>query len=157
MMEYITNMYRRIRLNSFFIVKDILSSCLALVTSSSSSRPPNEDIQVSMCSAIKQLILASHDGQGGGVISDIMSQSNNMKLPLSHLIFTCLTWAEDNKTPTNVKLSSLDLLTSLCKDDEGSLHHELGLMSCSMLPGVTSKLAKLSQEQTVSHSPVLIC
>ena len=95
MLEFITNLYRRIKLNSFFIFKDILSSCLALVTSS--SKPSNEDLQMSMCDCIKQLLISSHDGYGGGVISEIMSQSNNMKLPLSHLIFTCLTWAEDNK------------------------------------------------------------
>ena len=99
MLEFITNFYRRVTLSSFFIFKDILSSCLSLV-SSSSPKPSNEDIQMSMCECIKQLLISSHDGHGGGVISEIMSQSNNMKLPLSHLIFTCLTWAEDNKVST---------------------------------------------------------
>ena len=32
MLEYITALYKRIQLSSFFILKDVLSSCLALVT-----------------------------------------------------------------------------------------------------------------------------
>ena len=71
--------YLRIRLASHFIFKDLLTSCLALV-----APRPGEDLQLSLCSTLTQLLAAAR----GAVAEEMADPVNEMKLPLSHLVFS---------------------------------------------------------------------
>ena len=50
-LEYLRTLYKRIRLASHFIFKDLLTSCLALVAPGA-----GEDSQLSLCSTLTQLL-----------------------------------------------------------------------------------------------------
>ena len=71
--------YLRIRLASHFIFKDLLTSCLALVAPGA-----GEDLQLSLCSTLTQLLTAAR----GAVAEEMADPVNEMKLPLSHLVFS---------------------------------------------------------------------
>ena len=131
-LEYISSLYTRIHLSSLFILKDVISSCLALTTVK--EKQPTEDLQVWMCSSIRHMTLSC----SRGVRSELLSQ--DMKLTLSHLVFTCLTWTESTDTATSVRMSCLELLQSLCHNPEQdrSLSRHIGTAFSSMLPGKTS-------------------
>ena len=100
-LNYIKILYQRINLTSFFILKDVLSSCLSLVATSASSaqpslspsKPLDEDSQIAVCECLQQMMKARE----GSVCTEMFSPSSNMKLPLSHLVFTCLSWALEEK------------------------------------------------------------
>ena len=100
-LNYIKILYQRINLTSFFILKDVLSSCLSLVATSGSSaqpslspsKPLDEDSQIAVCECLQQMMKA----RDGSVCTEMFSPSSNMKLPLSHLVFTCLSWALEEK------------------------------------------------------------
>ena len=78
-LEYLRTLYKRIRLVSHFIFKDLLTSCLALV-----APRPGEDLQLSLCSTLTQLLAAAR----GAVAEEMADPDNGMKLPLSHLVFS---------------------------------------------------------------------
>ena len=78
-LEYLRTLYKRIRLASLFIFKDLLTSCLALV-----APRPGEDLQLSLCSTLTQLLAAAR----GAVAEEMADPDNGMKLPLSHLVFS---------------------------------------------------------------------
>ena len=78
-LEYLRRLYKRIRLASLFILKDLLTSCLALV-----APRPGEDLQLSLCSTLTQLLAAAR----GAVAEEMADPVNEMKLPLSHLVFS---------------------------------------------------------------------
>ena len=60
-LEYLRTLYKRIRLASLFIFKDLLTSCLALVAPGA-----GEDLQLSLCSTLTQLLTAARGRRGGG-------------------------------------------------------------------------------------------
>ena len=72
-------MYKRIRLASLFILKDLLTSCLALVAPGA-----GEDLQLPLCSTLTQLLTAAR----AAVAEEMADPDNGMKLPLSHLVFS---------------------------------------------------------------------
>ena len=78
-LEYLRTLYKRIRLASLFIFKDLLTSCLALVAPGA-----GEDLQLSLCSTLTQLLTAAR----GAVAEEMADPDNGMKLPLSHLVFS---------------------------------------------------------------------
>ena len=77
-LEYLRTLYKRIRLASLFILKDLLTS-LALVAPGA-----GEDLQLSLCSTLTQLLAAAR----GAVAEEMADPDNGMKLPLSHLVFS---------------------------------------------------------------------
>ena len=100
------------RLTSLFLFTDLLSSCLALVTvKTDNTVTVTEDLQVSICDTIRTMITASGGGtqDDGGVIftSLLASADPGLRLPLSHLMFTSLTWASEDSAPTSVVLACL--------------------------------------------------
>ena len=154
-LDYIQTLYKRIRLSSLFLFRDLLSSCLALVSvKNDNSVRVNEDLQISICDTVRQLVTSSLRGEAGGVIfSELASTDHDLKLPLSHLIYTSLSWASEDTAPASVRLSCLSLLTSLCPP--ASPHSpQLASLYSSMLPGMTSKLARLIQTSKVSQASV---
>ena len=78
-LEYLRTLYKRIRLALLFIFRDLLTSCLALV-----APRPGEDLQLSLCSTLTQLLTAAR----GAVAEEMADPVNEMKLPLSHLVFS---------------------------------------------------------------------
>jgi len=147
-LDFITNFFKRCQLQSFFFLKDVLNSSLALMA------PPkklSEDLQLSFCECIAVML---HSSQMS-VLSELFSERNNMKLPLSHTIFLSLTWAEEQEAP-NVKCSALSLLNALCvtpKDDAVVFSHWV-CMFVNLLPGITSKLVKITQDPKIIHAKV---
>ena len=140
-LEYLRTLYKRIRLASLFNSKDLLTSSLVLVAPGA-----GEDLQLSLCSTLTQLLAAAR----GAVAEEMADPDNGMKLPLSHLVFTCLTWAEDAATPAPVKLASLGLVTALCQTAAS-----LASLLRPMLPGVTSRAARLVQHPA-PHQPASV-
>lgn len=79
-----------------------------------------------------------------------------MKLPLSHTIFLTLTWAEEQEAP-NVKCSAITLLMALCLTDNEEVKLVFSLwvaMFVNLLPGITSKLVKITQDPKITHAKV---
>ena len=145
-LEYVETLYSKVSLTSTFIFEDILSSCLALVSSLSLT----EDLQYQMCRSLDCLVRA---GRRREVITEIYrADQAKVRLPLSHLIFSLLAWSSDPASPSRLKVSALVLVSSLCQTDTRSV--VLADLLVSMLPGVTSKLARLTQEVSLSP-PVL--
>ena len=143
-LEYVETLYSRAALHSAFIFEDILSSCLGLL----SSLKLTEDLQYQMCCSLGCLLRA---GRGREVVSEIYrADQDKVRLPLSHLIFSLLSWTSNPATPARVKVSALSLVSELCQADRRLVAELL----VSMLPGVTSKLARLTQESSLSP-PVL--
>ena len=62
-----------------FTFKDLLTSCLALLAPGA-----GEDLQLSLCSTLTQLLAAAR----GAVAEEMADPVNEMKLPLSHLVFS---------------------------------------------------------------------
>ena len=116
-LDYISSLYKRIRLTSLFLFSDILSSCLALVSvKTSNTVTVTEDLQISICDTLRTMIRASRDSEGGqddragaGVIFTqlLTSAEPSHKLPLSHLVFTGLAWASEDAAPASVVLACL--------------------------------------------------
>jgi len=79
-----------------------------------------------------------------------------MKLPLSHTIFLTLTWTEEQEAP-NVKGSAISLLNALCLTDSEEITIVFSLwaaMFVNLLPGITSKLVKITQDPKITHAKV---
>ena len=143
-LEYVETLYSKVDLHSAFILEDILSSCLSLV----SSIKMTEDLQHHICCSLDCLVKA---GRRREVMTEIYrADQEKLKLQLSHLIFSLLAWSSDPASPSRLKVSALTLVTSLCQADTRLVAELL----VSMLPGVTSKLARLTQEASLSP-PVL--
>eukprot|EP00092_Neocalanus_flemingeri_P022609 GFUD01024522.1.p1 GENE.GFUD01024522.1~~GFUD01024522.1.p1 ORF type:complete len:985 (+),score=312.04 GFUD01024522.1:63-3017(+) len=147
-LEFISSFYKKCQLQSFFFLKDILNSCLALMA------PPkkvSEDLQLSFCCCLEVLLHSSQPS----VLTELLTESNNMKLPLSHTIFLCLTWAEEQPAPS-VKCSALSLLKALCvspREDKQVFSLWVD-MFVNLLPGITSKLVKVTQDPKIAYAKV---
>merc|ERR1719154_794565 len=78
-----------------------------------------------------------------------------MKLPRSHTIFLCLTWAEEQPAPS-VRTSALSLLKALCvaQGEDNQISSLWVTMFVNLLPGITSKLVKVTQDPKITHSKV---
>ena len=100
------------RLSSLFLFTDVLSSCLALVTvKTDNTVTVTEDLQVSICDTIRTMITASggsNQDDGGVIFTSLLASADpGLRLPLSHLMFTSLTWASEDSAPTSVVLACL--------------------------------------------------
>ena len=129
MLDYIAALYKRNQLCSFFILKDALTSCLALVTVTNKDkvRLVGEDVQVAVCDTVRQMLVSC----SAQARSDLLSPSHNLKLTLSHLMFSCLTWAESPQYRANAKLSSQSLLGSLCHNPDNA-HASCSVPCCQV-------------------------
>ena len=143
-LEYVQSLYSRVPLRSVFVFHDILSSCLGLV----SSLKMTEDLQLHICSSLASLVVS---GAKSGVLTEVYSEQDKAKLPLSHLLHSLLSWCDDVTLPAKVKVAALSLVSRLCQADR----RQVGQVFVSLLPGVTSKLARLTQD--VSTPPPVIC
>ena len=86
--------------------------CLALVTAKTDNTVTvTEDIQVSICDTIRTMITASSGSiqdNGGVIFTSLLASANpGLRLPLSHLVFTSLTWSSEDAAPTSVVLACL--------------------------------------------------
>jgi len=146
--DFISYFFKKCQLQSFFFLKDILNSCLALMS------PPkkiSEDLQLSFCTCLEVMLNSSQPS----VLTELLSEEHNMKLPLSHTIFLCLTWAEEQPA-SSVKCSALSLLKALCVSpgDHSQVFNLWSAMFVNLLPGITSKLVKVTQDPKITHARV---
>jgi len=147
-LDFIAFFYKKCQLQSFFFLKDILNSCLALM---SPSKKVSEDLQISFCCCLEALLQSCQPS----VLTELLSETNNMKLPLSHTIFLCLSWAEEQPAPS-VRSSALSLLKALCvgHSEDNQIFSLWVTMFVNLLPGITSKLVKVTQDPKITHSKV---
>ena len=86
-LDYVRILYKRIRLTSLFLFTDLLSSCLALVSvKTNNTVRVTEDLQVSICDAIRTMITASSDrGQyaGGVFFTPLLTSADPQVMPAS--------------------------------------------------------------------------
>ena len=109
---FIRSLYKRVLLTSLFLFTDLLSLCLALVTAKTDNTVTvTEDIQVSICDTIRTMITASGgdiQDDGGVILTSLLASADpGLRLPLSHLVFTSLTWASEDAAPASVVLACL--------------------------------------------------
>jgi len=173
-LQFVRSYFKKTKLNNFFILKDILGSCLVMIGKSGNSKVSkdvsnhlskdgggmSEDLKVSICECLEKLLISCD--------TEVLKQffSENSKLSLSHLVFSCLAWAEQDKASV-VKASSINLIKSLCSSfssipsstssisssTASSLSSSTNLL-LSVLPGILSKLVKVTQDTSVLQTKV---
>ena len=85
-LDYIHSLYKRIRLTSLFLFTDLLSSCLALVSvKTNNTVRVTEDLQVSICDAIRTMITASRDSDhdDGVIFTQLLTSADPQVMPAS--------------------------------------------------------------------------
>ena len=136
----------RVELNSRFLLTDLLQSILQLMSGSTnvSERPTvelSEDLKVSICDCVGALVKSSTTDV------KIVLYSEEQKLALSHLVFQVLEWSQCEVR--QVTIASLRLIDNLCFRNEEFEHlYRLFVgQFCQMLPGITTKLVKILQQE----------
>ena len=143
MLEYVQSLYSEVPLRSAFVFEDILSSCLGLV----SSLKMTEDLKLHICCCLSSLVKAATRSE---LLTEIYRDQDKIKLPLSHLLHSLLSWASDLMLPVRLRVSALSLMSSLCEADR----RQVGEVMVSLVPGLTSQLAKITLNVSVP-GPVL--
>ena len=86
-LDYISILYKRIRLSSLFLFTDLLSSCLALVSvKTNNTVRVTEDLQVSICDTIRTMITASRDSDQddrGVIFTQLLTSADPQVMPAS--------------------------------------------------------------------------
>jgi hypothetical protein len=143
----------RVKLNSNFLMADLLQSILQLMSGSKniSERPTidlSEDLRVSICDCVCALIKSSTTEVKTALYSE------EQKLALSHLVFQVLEWSQCEVR--QVAIASLRLIDSLCFRNEEIEHvHQLFVgQFCQMLPGITTKLVKTLQQENKNSDKI---
>ena len=132
----------KIKINTFFILKDIVNSLLS-IASKIKSEHSSEDLKLTIVFCVAVLIKSSADH----VINEFYSEG--FKLPVSHLIFLTLEWAENEKSPL-LKSSCVNLL-DICLERRCG---EFSRIFIGLLPGISSRLVKLCQDVTLHQASV---
>jgi len=159
-LQFIRSYFKKTRLNNFFILKDVLGSCLVMISKSDhniSKEGSNkkeggisEDLKVTICECLEKLLVSADQN----VLEEFFSE--NSKLSLSHLVFTCLSWAEKDKAAV-VKSSCISLINSVCCSFTSlPPSTQATNILLSVLPGILSKLAKVTQDTSVLQTKVKI-
>lgn len=145
-LEFLSKFYTKVTLTSDFVLKDLIGAFLNIMMTKSDDAPElSEDLKVALNTCVTSLLQSSTCS----VKSALYSES--MKLPLSHLVFQVLEWAEKDAVKS-VILSSLQVIECLClKDDDvdngggRSLTAAYLDMFPQMIPGIATKLVKVLQ------------
>ena len=136
-LDFISLFYSKAFLCSKFILKDIIENTLALCMKLDK---PSEDFKISFSKMISALFK-------GAEVPDVKRflYEEDLKLPLSHIIFQLLEWAE-NDVARSVIFAVLDTLDALVVDPNCS-DHEIEKLYVErltpMLPGTTTKIVKV--------------
>ena len=136
--DFIRMFTSKININTFFILKDILNSLLPIASNTS-----NEDLKLSTVSCVGVMLKSSTDE----VLKEFYGES--FKLPVSHLIFLTLEWAEKEKSPL-LKSSSIQLL-DICMERKSGQFKQIFL---GLLPGISSRLVKICQDANLQQASV---
>ena len=127
--EFVTIFYQRTKLSSKFVFKDIISSLL--VMSMGKDDKLSEDFKVAFSKMVVSLIKSSNEEVKNYIYDE------EMKLPLGHLVFQSLEWAEQDQTRHTV-LESMTIMENLIvKQNENSdlIYNAFVNRFCPMLPG----------------------
>jgi len=138
--HFIETFYNKVKLDKYFILKDVLTSLLALTTKVQSVK---DEFQLGFLQCIEAMLLSCCD--------DVFQQFCNIdnKLVIGHLVFTTLEWAEKEQSPA-VKSSCISLLRVLAsRQSEDFCKVYVGL-----LPGISSRLVKICQDSTLTQASV---
>ena len=140
--DFIRMFSSKISIKTFFILKDILNSLLA-IASNMKNDTSNEDLKLSIVSCAGVMLKSSTDE----VVQDFYGES--FKLPVSHLIYLTLEWAEKEKSPL-LKSSSIQLL-DICLERKSGQFKQIFL---GLLPGISSRLVKICQDSSLQQASV---
>ena len=155
----IERFFKRSKLKSFFLLKDILHHLLPIMSGLNKSagrrQEPDdtvsEDLIVASCDCLARMLKRSEQ--------DVLEKfyDDEMKLPISHLVMMTLEYVDKHKTLTHVALSSLSLISVLCpeRQDEGEstfLDKKFRTLFKQMLPGITTNLMKVMKNNSANLS-----
>jgi hypothetical protein len=153
-MEFVSVFFAKTTLASTFVFKDLMSSCLTM--SMSTKDKISEDFKLSFCKLIRTLVTSADPDVKMYIYSE------DLKLPLSHIIFECLEWAETDSA-RNVVISSLQVLDAVIveanNDDNASLQRAFAERFAQMVPGTATKLVKVLRRnfEAQSHKIKALC
>ena len=157
-LNVIERMFKHVKLQSFFILKDIFTNLLPIMSGlkqkSAEEKPVavSEDLKEASCDCLARLIRSAEQ--------DVLEKfyDEEMKLPISHLVLLALEFTEKNQTLTHLALSCLNLISGLCpaKKDEGEstslLSNKFRALFKQMLPGITTNLMKVMKNASANLS-----
>ena len=128
------------KLGSYFVLKDVIGNVTSLV-SKEQGQKLSEDIKVASNKCLSVMISKA--------TCDVKLRlfEEEMKLPLSHLIFTVSNFTEKNRDLANVLESSLDLLSAfLPTSDKDEFCKSFCSIFSQMLPGISTALMKILKD-----------
>ena len=140
--NFIQIFYNKVKLNRYFILKDVLTSLLALTTQ---IQPLQDEFQICFLHCIETMLSSCSD--------DVYQQFCNIenKLVIGHLVFITLEWAEKEKSPS-VKSGCISLLCVLAEKRS----EDFSKVFQGLLPGISSRLVKICQDSTLTQEIIYI-
>ena len=141
--EFVTKFYQKTPLSSKFVFKDVISSLLVM---SMGQDKLSEDFKSAFSKLVVSLVKNSNEEVRNYIYDD------EMKLPLGHLVFQSLEWAEQDEA-RQVVLESFSILECLLVNQDDTLYYNKFVdRFCPMLPGITTRLVKAMKRSFPSQS-----
>ena len=131
--DFIRLFYARVKLKSQFVLKDIISSALTICMK---AEKLSEDFKISLNGLFANMFKSA--------IEDvkIYIYEEDLKLPLSHIVFETLKWAEEDEA-LDVISTSLSVIKALIAANEDFYCQVYIQRFAPMLPGITTKVVKI--------------
>ncbi len=142
-LEFIADFFTLVKLESSFFFKDVLNSCLVLVMS---KKEVSEDMKIAISKMFDILLQNGNDD----VIESVLEEE--LKLPLSHLIFLTLEWAEEENESRNVVMMILEFLHTLTLLQKRQNQAQYKSRMAPMLPGISTRLVKITKKSFHAQS-----
>ena len=155
-LNVIERFFKRAKLHSFFVLKDILSNILPIMGGlkkklDDKAVQVSEDLKEASCNCLTRMLKSS--------VPDVVEKlyDDEMKLPLSHLVMLALEFTEKYVALTKLALSSLNLISALCPVKEESesvprITEKFRTLFKQMLPGITTNLMKVLKNNSANIS-----
>eukprot|EP00095_Tigriopus_kingsejongensis_P009361 maker-scaffold488_size158317-snap-gene-0.29 protein:Tk09361 transcript:maker-scaffold488_size158317-snap-gene-0.29-mRNA-1 annotation:"telo2-interacting protein 1 homolog isoform x1" len=135
-----------VHVSSLFLLKDLLGNILPIMSGLSSTQADlpaqavSEDLRIASLECIRALIKIPH--QEEHILEGLYSE--DMKLPLSHLVFLSLEWAQPREHSRRLIMASLELLEML-PPTSNAIETQVSFSKVfqTMLPGLSTGLMKI--------------
>ena len=131
--DFIALFYAKVKLKSQFALKDIISSALTICMK---AQKLSEDFKISLNGLFTNLFKNAFEDV------KLYVYEEDLKLPLSHIVFETLKWAEEDEA-FNVISTSLNVIKSLIATNEDFYCDVYIERFAPMLPGITTKVVKI--------------
>ena len=131
--DFIRLFYAKVKLKSQFVLKDIISSALTICMKADKL---SEDFKTSLSGLFVNMFKSA--------IEDVKLYvyGEDLKLPLSHIVFETLKWAEEDEA-FDVISTSLSVIKALIAANDDFYCQVYIERFAPMLPGITTKVVKI--------------